>query len=81
MAQGVEKTLSEVGKARQHLSNFERKFDDVGQALNKAQNAYGTAGTHLSRYKSAVSRLAGAEESPELPKDAPPIQPTLELSS
>lgn len=85
MAKGVEKTLAEMGKTRQHLTNFERKFEDVGTALNKAQNAFGTAGTHLSRYKSGVSRLIG-EASPESAgESAPPLTAggshPLELSS
>lgn len=79
MAKGVEKTLSEMGKARQHLGNFEKKFDDVGQALNKAQNAFGTAGTHLSRYRSAVSRLTGetatSEENIAIPQPLEIRQP------
>src|SRR5262249_16957671 len=36
MAKGVEKTILEVKKARQHFDNFERRFDEVGGALGKA---------------------------------------------
>lgn len=69
MAQGVEKTISEVKKAQQHFRNFEGRFDEVGSALNKATNAFNTATTHLSRYTSAVNRLTGGEEEALLPKD------------
>jgi len=72
MAKGVEKTLSEVGKARQHLNNFEKKFEELGQSLDRAQTAYGVAGTHLSRYRSSVSRLETVPaESAEPTGDAP----------
>jgi DNA recombination protein RmuC len=62
MAKGVEETLLEMRKARTHFENYEKKVDDVGVALNRAQNAYQTANTHLSRYRSAVGRLIGEEE-------------------
>lgn len=61
MARGVEKTISEIKKAEQHFKNFEGRFLEVGNQLGKAQNAFATATTHLSRYESAVTRLAGAE--------------------
>jgi DNA anti-recombination protein RmuC len=63
----------EVKKARQHLENFEHRFGEVGTALAKAQNAFNTASTHLTRYQSAVVRLTGLEGSAEaLPDLAPP---------
>jgi DNA recombination protein RmuC len=64
MAKGVEKTLSDVKKAQQHFDNFERRFDEVGSALGKAQSAFNTASTHLSRYSGAVNRLTGLESEP-----------------
>lgn len=79
MAKGVEKTIMEVKKARQHFQNFESRFDEMGNSLTKAQNAFQTASTHLSRYGSAVSRLTGAEPSAELSAEAAPAQgPALE---
>jgi DNA recombination protein RmuC len=63
MAKGVEKTITEVKRTRQHLDNFEKKFEEVGSYLGRAQNSFNTAGTHLSRYRSAVTRLTGAEPS------------------
>jgi DNA recombination protein RmuC len=59
MAKGVEKTIEDVKKARKHFDNFEKKFDDIGQGLKKAQMAYETAHTHLGRYESSVYRLMG----------------------
>jgi DNA recombination protein RmuC len=71
MSRGVEKTIGEIKKAQQHFRNFEGRFDEVGQALGKAQNAYNTASTHLSRYDSAVNRLTGGEN--EVPQEIPMV--------
>ena len=62
MAKGVEKTLSEVRKARDHFEHFERRFEELGSGLEKAQSAFHTATTHLTRYQGAVSRLLGEDE-------------------
>lgn len=69
MARGVEKTLLEIKRAKQHFESFERRFEDVGGALNKATDAYQKASTHLSRFDSAVERLTGdvEEKSPAPP--------------
>ncbi len=84
MAAGVEKTISEIKRSQQHFEHFERKFDDVGNALVKSQNAFGVASTHLSRYRSAVTRLTGAEADLETPPATSSIpastQMTLETS-
>lgn len=61
MAKGVEKTITEIKKSQQHFKNFEGRFLEVGNSLNKAQTVFNTASTHLSRYQSAVSRLTGVE--------------------
>jgi DNA recombination protein RmuC len=73
MAKGVEKTIVEIKKSQQHFKNFEGRFLEVGNSLNKAQTVFNTAATHLSRYQSAVSRLTGVE-SEEAPQEisAPP---------
>ena len=68
MAKGVEKTVENIRKARKHFADFERKFEDVGKSISKAQEAYHTASTHIGRYSSSVVRLTGegvAEEIPE----------------
>lgn len=62
MARGVEKTIEDVKKARRHFEHFERKFDDIGKGLKKAQEAFETAHTHLGRYESSVFRLVGEGE-------------------
>ncbi len=62
MARGIEKTIQEVQKARSHYDNFEARFEEVGQALNRAQAAFSTASTHLARYGGTVSRLTGSTE-------------------
>lgn len=60
MARGVEKTIEDIGKARKHFQHFEKKFDDVGKGLQKAQEAFLTAHTHLGRYENSIFRLVGA---------------------
>ena len=74
MAKGVEKTIAEVQRARQHFDHFEVRFDEVGVALGRAQQAHHIASTHLSRYTGAITRLSGmapepieGETSPERP--------------
>lgn len=69
MAKGVEKTIAELKKAQTHYQNFETRFDEIGKALTKAQDAYHTAHTHLNRYQGAVTRLGvgGHENSENLP--------------
>jgi DNA recombination protein RmuC len=64
MAHGVEKTIEDIKKARRHFEHFERKFDDLGKGLKKAQEAFETANTHLGHYGSSVFRLTGETSSP-----------------
>ncbi len=77
MARGVEKTIEDVKKARKHFDNFEKKFEDIGRGLRKAQEAFDTANTHLGRYETSVYRLTGdaadtaALPSPSLASPAP----------
>jgi DNA recombination protein RmuC len=66
MARGVEKTIEDVKKARRHFEHFEKKFDDVGKGLKKAQEAFETAHTHLGHYGNSVFRLTGTNEIPEI---------------
>ena len=61
MARGVEKTIEDIGKARKHFEHFEKKFDEVGKGLQKAQEAFLTAHTHLGRYENSVFRLVGGQ--------------------
>ncbi len=71
MAKGVEHTLGELRKASAHLENFQGRFDEVGSALDKAQKVYATAGTHLSRYNSAIQRVSEIEVPATL--EGPPV--------
>jgi len=81
MAKGVEATILEVKKSQQHFQNFETRFSDIGNALEKAHSAFGVAGTHLSRFSSAISRLTGmdTEEIPP-PSSLPTRDKNLPLS-
>jgi DNA recombination protein RmuC len=70
MARGVEKTIEDVKKARRHFEHFEKKFEDIGKGLKKAQEAFETANTHLGRYETSVYRLTGEKVDEELPTPA-----------
>ena len=59
MARGIEKTIEDIRKAKRHFEHFEKKFEDVGKGLKKAQEAFDTAHTHLGHYGSSVHRLTG----------------------
>ena len=61
MARGVEKTIEDVRKARRHFEHFEKRFEDVGKGLKKAQEAYDTAHTHLGHYVTSAYRLTGED--------------------
>lgn len=81
MAQGVEKTILEIKKSQQHFSHFQDRFDEIGNALQKAQNSFGVAGTHLSRYANSVSRLTGQEmtELPPMPGKKTALEPQTQI--
>ncbi len=68
-ARGVQKTLEQLGAAQRSFALFQRKFEEVGKGLEKAQEAYQTASGHLNRYANRVVRLTG-EPPPELPEAA-----------
>ncbi|MEK7287601.1 MAG: DNA recombination protein RmuC, partial [Elusimicrobiota bacterium] len=59
MAQNVQKTIEDIKKARKHFEHFDGNFEEVGNRLKKAQDAFDTASTHLGRYNSSVTRLTG----------------------
>ncbi len=64
-AKNVEKTLEQVKQAQRSFGLFQKRFEEVGKGLERAQQAYGTAAGHLSRYSNRVVRLTG-ENVPEL---------------
>ncbi|MCB1125683.1 MAG: DNA recombination protein RmuC [Verrucomicrobiae bacterium] len=67
-ARNVESTLVEIRRAHVSFSRFQKRFDDVGRGLDRAQEAYQTATGHLSRYANRVIRLTGEPE-PDLLSD------------
>lgn len=74
-ARGVQKTLEQLNAAQRSFSLFQRKFEEVGRGLEKAQEAYHTATGHLHRYANRVVRLTG-EPPPELPETTEAAAPT-----
>jgi DNA recombination protein RmuC len=83
MARNVEHTIVEVRKAQRHFELFEQRFEEVGRGLDKAQDAFRTASTHLGRYSGAVVRLTdegGSGEEDALESQRPvtlgPSQPS-----
>jgi DNA recombination protein RmuC len=62
MAKGVKKTISQIQLARDHLSKFRDRFDEIGERLTKAQDSFQKANTHLGHYSSSVDRLESPEE-------------------
>lgn len=74
-AQGVQKTLEQIRQAQKHFGNFEKKFEEVGKGLQKAQDAYQTATSHLTRFSNRVVSLTG-ETMPEIGNETePPAAP------
>lgn len=57
MAQGVRQTLRQIQLAQKHMEHFRKQFQDVGDKLLRAQEAYATAGRHFDHYKVALDRL------------------------
>jgi DNA recombination protein RmuC len=62
MARNMERTIEEVRKAQRHFDHFQQRFEEVGRGLDKAQEAFRTASTHLGRYSGSVSRLTAQPE-------------------
>jgi DNA recombination protein RmuC len=78
MARNVERTIEEIQRAQRHFSFFQQRFEEVGKGLEKAQEAFKTASTHLVRYTGAVARLSASGEEiaartgPQGPRDKTP---------
>jgi DNA recombination protein RmuC len=64
VAARFEETRKELAKAQNSLGNFQKKFDEIGKGLEKAQTAYSTAVRHLNQYRARVSAISG-EQVPE----------------
>jgi hypothetical protein len=77
----MKKVIADLSKARKHFDNFNKKFEDIGRGLEKAQEAFGVATTHLGKYRGSVNKLAGGadEELDELAGPSGPISETPQL--
>ena len=62
MAKGVKKTISQIQLARDHLTKFKNRFDEIGDKLSKAQESFQKASTHLTHYSSSVDRLEAPDD-------------------
>lgn len=78
LAKGVEKTIEDVKKAQRHFDHFEKRFEDVGKGLRKAQEAFETANSHLSYYGGSVFKLTGERGAPPSLLEDKPIPPNLD---
>ncbi|MFB3813967.1 MAG: DNA recombination protein RmuC [Terriglobales bacterium] len=59
VAARFEETRKELAQAQTSLGHFQRKFDEVGKGLEKAQVAYDTAVRHLKQYRTRVTAISG----------------------
>jgi DNA recombination protein RmuC len=62
MAGRFEKSRLELAKAQKSFDYFQNQFENVGRSLNKAQEAFDKAATHLKTYRGRVSVLSGQEQ-------------------
>jgi DNA anti-recombination protein RmuC len=62
MAGRFEKSRMELAKAQKSFDYFQNQFENVGKSLNKAQEAFDKASTHLKTYRGRVSALSGQEQ-------------------
>ena len=62
MAGRFEKSRTELAKAQKSFDFFQNQFENVGRSLNKAQEAFDKAATHLKTYRGRVSVLSGQEQ-------------------
>jgi DNA recombination protein RmuC len=75
MAGRFEKSRLELAKAQKSFDFFQNQFENVGKSLNKAQEAFDKAATHLKTYRGRVSVLSGQEQLDleSAPADAPAL--------
>jgi DNA recombination protein RmuC len=67
MAKGVEKTIEDLKKAQRHFELFDKKFEDVGTGLRKAQEAFDIAKTHMVRYENSIAKLESSSSATPTP--------------
>jgi len=71
--EGLTRSMEAFNKAQKSMEHFEAKFTVIGKSLEKAQDAFSTASTHLKNYKTRVSILTDTEALPLFNgKPAPP---------
>ena len=64
LREGLAESVKQFEKAKKSFSLFESKFEVIGKSLERAQDAYSSAGKHLTQYKTRVLQV---DEIPELP--------------
>src|SRR6266853_3325368 len=57
-----EKSRLELAKSQKSFDFFHGQFENVGKSLNKAQEAFDKAQTHLKTYRGRVTVLSGQEQ-------------------
>jgi DNA recombination protein RmuC len=62
VASRFEKSRVELAKAQKSFDYFQNNFENVGRSLNKAQEAFDKASTHLKAYRGKVTALSGQEQ-------------------
>ena len=62
--EGLARSMEEFAKAQKSMEYFEAKFAVIGKNLEKAQEAFTTASTHLKNYKTRVNILTDNEGLP-----------------
>ena len=62
VASRFEKSRLELAKAQKSFDYFQNQFENVGKSLNKAQEAFDKATTHLKAYRGKVTALSGQEQ-------------------
>lgn len=62
--QGLARSMEEFNKAQKSMEHFEAKFTVIGKNLERAQEAFTTASTHLKNYKTRVNILTDNEGLP-----------------
>ncbi len=80
LEKNLAKSIEEFNKARKSFEYFEAKFEVIGKSLEKAQEAFSTASSHLTRYKSRVTTL-GEEGQPELGFEEAETDPPKDLAA
>jgi len=73
MARNVERTIEEVRRAQRHFELFQQRFQEIGKGLEKAQEAFRTASTHLVHYSGAVGKLSPVAQ--PAPEQKTPVSP------